>query len=486
MFKNAFLSIKKSIGKTILLFIIMGVIANLVIAGLAIRNATEKSMEQIRASLGNDVTLSVDMRSLMGNRDKGQAFNEIMPTIDTEMADQIKDLEYVDHYNYMLSVGVYSDDIEPVEMTKNEDDSQGGGIGGFGGMKRPAMNMSDFSISGQTSMAYISEFVEEQYVLTEGKLLSEEDNGTKLCVIESQLALDNDLSIGDKFKVYASEDKTYELEVAGIFEVQSENDLDKMFMGGMGMSTPYNKIYTSLDFAQDIKGTNELSSAVYYLDDPENIEAFIELAKDNTNIDFDIYTLNANDFAYERSVSFLQNMESFTTLFLVVVIVAGCAILCLILILTLRSRFYEFGVLLSLGQSKIKIIGQQFIEVMIVAALALCLSIGTGKIVANGVSGLLQSASTPQNNMMMEMPQGGMPMPGDSGESGRPPERPGREFFDNAFKAPENKELDVSLDFKSILQLAGISTGICMVSILLPSLYVLRLSPREILIKKEG
>ena len=102
MFKNAFLSIKKSIGKTILLFIIMGVIANLVIAGLAIRNETEKSMEQIRTSLGNDVTLSVDMRALMGNRDKGQAMNEIMPTINTEMADQIKDLEYVDYYNYTL------------------------------------------------------------------------------------------------------------------------------------------------------------------------------------------------------------------------------------------------------------------------------------------------------------------------------------------------------------------------------------------------
>ena len=238
-----------------------------------------------------------------------------------------------------------------------------------------------------------------------------------------------------------------------------------------------------------MKGTSELSSAVYYLDDPQNIDAFIELAKEKTTIDFETYTLDANDFAYERSVASLENMGSFTTLFLVVVIVAGCAILCLILILTLRSRFYEFGVLLSLGQSKLKIIGQQFIEVMIVAALALCLSIGTGKIVANGVSGLLQSASTPQNNMMMEMPQGGMPMPGGSGgfeESGRPSGRPGSEFFENAFKAPESEELDVSLDAESILQLAGISTGICMVSILLPSLYVLRLSPREILIKKEG
>lgn len=58
MLKNAFLSIKKNIGKTVLLFVIMTVIANLIIAGLSIQSASKKSMEQIRTSLGNDVTLT--------------------------------------------------------------------------------------------------------------------------------------------------------------------------------------------------------------------------------------------------------------------------------------------------------------------------------------------------------------------------------------------------------------------------------------------
>lgn len=52
MFKNALLSIKKNIGKTLLLFVIMAVIANLVIAGLSIKSATSKSMDQVRTSLG--------------------------------------------------------------------------------------------------------------------------------------------------------------------------------------------------------------------------------------------------------------------------------------------------------------------------------------------------------------------------------------------------------------------------------------------------
>ncbi|MFV0392866.1 MAG: ABC transporter permease, partial [Coprobacillaceae bacterium] len=95
MIKNAWLSIKKSIGKSILLFCIMVIIANLVIAGLSIQSASEKSMDQIRASLGNDVTLSTDMRQMMQNREKGQSLSEVQASITTEMADSLTELEHV-------------------------------------------------------------------------------------------------------------------------------------------------------------------------------------------------------------------------------------------------------------------------------------------------------------------------------------------------------------------------------------------------------
>lgn len=48
MFKNAILSIKKNKGRTFLLFLLMVLIANLVIAGLSIHSASIKSMQQVR------------------------------------------------------------------------------------------------------------------------------------------------------------------------------------------------------------------------------------------------------------------------------------------------------------------------------------------------------------------------------------------------------------------------------------------------------
>ena len=90
MLKNAFLSIKKNIGKTVLLFVIMTVIANLIIAGLSIQSASKKSMEQIRTSLGNDVTLTTNMQNMMGQREKGQAVSEVAASVTIAMADQLK------------------------------------------------------------------------------------------------------------------------------------------------------------------------------------------------------------------------------------------------------------------------------------------------------------------------------------------------------------------------------------------------------------
>lgn len=114
MIKNALLSLKKNIGKTILLFVIIVVITNLVIAGLSIQSATKKSMDQIRSSLGNDVTLSVDFRNMMKNREPGESVSN-ENTLTTTMADTLKDLKYVENYNYQISTSANSDSINAVE-----------------------------------------------------------------------------------------------------------------------------------------------------------------------------------------------------------------------------------------------------------------------------------------------------------------------------------------------------------------------------------
>lgn len=110
-------------------------------------------------------------------------------------------------------------------------------------------------------------------------------------------------------------------------------------------SNPVNKIYTPLSVGQSLsEDSSTLTSAIYYLNDPQNIDSFIENAKQTSTIDFDTYSLEANDQLYQQNIDALKNSETFATMFLTVVIVAGSLILTLVLILTMRQRFYEIGV----------------------------------------------------------------------------------------------------------------------------------------------
>ena len=475
MIKNALLSLKKNIGKTILLFVIIVVITNLVIACLSIQSATQKSMDQIRSSLGNDVTLSVDFRNMMKNREPGTAVsNEISLT--TTMADSLKNLKYVESYNYQISTSADSDSISAVETESDNSNNQQD-------TKKPndqpeqASNQGDFTISANTTMEYLDSFTNSNYTLTDGRLLTSDDANTNNCVIETNLAGDNDLSVGDTFTITTTvNDETIiqELTIVGIYEIQSTNEI-----GGTHFNNPVNTIYTDLSVGQTLTGSSEnITSAIYYLDVFEKAKEKLKIKK--SDIDFDTFSLDANDRLYQQNASSLESMQSFAKMFVWIVVIAGSAILCLILALTIRNRYYEIGVLLSLGQSKVKIIAQQLIEIGLIAVVAFVISLGTGQLTSHYMGNMLESGSS---SNVMQMDQKG-DQPNDNQQKTNTQTK--ENFLGNMMEGPSNQELDVSITGENVVQLAGVTAEICIVSIAVPAAYVLRLTPRQILSRKEG
>lgn len=475
MIKNALLSLKKNIGKTILLFVIIVVITNLVIAGLSIQSATQKSMDQIRSSLGNDVTLSVDFRNMMKNREPGAAVSN-ETSLTTTMADSLKNLKYVESYNYQISTSADSDSISAVE-NKSDNSNNQQDTNKPNDQPEQASNQGDFTISANTTMEYLDSFTNSNYTLTDGRLLTSDDANTNNCVIETNLASDNDLSVGDTFTITTTvNDETIiqELTIVGIYEIQSTNEI-----GAAHFNNPVNTIYTDLSVGQTLTGSSEnITSAIYYLDDSENAEAFVELAKKKSDIDFDTFSLDANDRLYQQNASSLESMQSFAKMFVWIVVIAGSAILCLILALTIRNRYYEIGVLLSLGQSKVKIIAQQLIEIGLIAVVAFVISLGTGQLTSHYMGNMLESGSS---SNVMQMDQKG-DQPNDNQQKTNTQTK--ENFLGNMMEGPSNQELDVSITGENVVQLAGVTAAICIVSIAVPAAYVLRLTPRQILSRK--
>ena len=475
MIKNALLSLKKNIGKTILLFVIIVVITNLVIAGLSIQSATQKSMDQIRSSLGNDVTLSVDFRNMMKNREPGAAVSN-ETSLTTTMADTLKDLKYVENYNYQISTSANSDSINAVE---SETDNNQQDTNRPDNQKNQNSTQGDFTISANTTMKYLDSFTNNNYKITDGRLLTTQDQNTNNCVIETNLASDNNLKVGDTFTINTTvnnETITQELTIVGLYEIQSTDNI-----GGAYFNNPVNTIYTDLSIGQTLTGSSEnITSAIYYLDDPENAEAFVELAKKKSDIDFDTFSLDANNRLYQQNASSLESMQSFAKMFVWIVVIAGSAILCLILALTIRNRYYEIGVLLSLGQSKVKIIAQQLIEIGLIAVVAFVISLGTGQLTSHYMGNMLESGSS-SNVMQMDQKDD---QPNDNQQKTNTQTK--ENFLGNMMEGPSNQELDVSITGENVVQLAGVTAAICIVSIAVPAAYVLRLTPRQILSRKEG
>ena len=462
MWKNAMLSIKKNMGRTILLLGVAFLIVNLVMAGLEIKTATKKSMDATRQSLGSDVTLAYNMKALMRNRSKGEALDELNTSIKVSDANKLSKLQYVKSVNYLQTVSVNTDDIEPVNMSSTTTASQPNQSEKNNG---PApMDNNNFTVSGQTTMKTLSAFVNKNYVLKLGRLLNESDAKTNNAVISSELASDNNLKVGSTFSVYttdSSNNKTsITVQVVGIYSVKTVNQIS----GFSNRQSPYNTIYTSLETAQKLNNlTTTISSAIYTLDAPSHISAFKKLAK-KTSVDWNTYTLDANDQIYQMSIGSLKNMNKFASLFVLIVIVAGAIVMALVLILALRSRYYEYGILLSLGESKLRIIGQQLIEVGLVVVLAFMLSLGSGQFVGKKISSILASASASSSTVMMKMPT--------SNNEQHP--------------QPKTKDFDVTLSGEVIGEVAGVSVLIVVIAILLPSFAILHMSPRKILMKKEG
>lgn len=451
MVKNALLSLKKNIGRTVLLFFIIVLITNLVISGLSIQSASNKEMEQLQSQLGNDVTLTVNFKNMMKDRNPGESVNQQSHQITLEMANSVKKLKYVKNYNYTISTSVNSDSVNAIksESTTN--------------MPGRNENEGDLTISANTTMSYLDSFSNERYKLTSGRLLTKKDQNSQNCVIEKNLASDNNLTIGDTLTVYTTvndQTVTQDLTVVGIYEIQTS---DNMQIGDSHFNNPVNTIYTGLSIGQTLSGSDEnLTSATYYLDDPKNADSFVKLAKKKTSIDFNTYSLETNDQMYKQNASSLENMKSYAQLFVWIIVIGGSAILCLILALTIRNRYYEFGVLLSLGQTKFKIILQQLLEILVIAVMAIVISLGTGKVAAHSIYQVMESSQTVQQN---EGPQ---------------------HMDHNDNKQDQQKELDVSITSNNVVELFAITGAVCVVSIIVPATYILRLSPREILTRKEG
>ena len=76
MLKRAKISVTRRKSKTIIFFLFLLIVANLVLSSISIKNATEESMKMARVSLGSEVILQTDMEKIREWRNNGNNKNQ--------------------------------------------------------------------------------------------------------------------------------------------------------------------------------------------------------------------------------------------------------------------------------------------------------------------------------------------------------------------------------------------------------------------------
>ena len=515
--KRAVKAVSRRTVKSLLILFILFVIANFVLAGFSIREAVNVAKDSARQQLGATLTLSFDqqaarkkamsqMQSTQSSSDKRQPFQIETKPVTEDMAKMVAGLEHIIGYNYVVNTSANADGFEPIvqeqEDTSDTTDKTSSKNPASEQQNRPSFTMPDVSVVGVYSSELYASFSSGTYSLVSGSnLLYSADSDKVPVLIEETLAKYNNLSVGSTIKITPvtsqTEDsdsaakttsKTYSLTVVGIYSAGTQTGTSQ---GGfrMDFSQPYNQLFVDYKTALDIKdhttatsfggmgkmsSTDGIDSVTYYVDDPLNVDSVVK-ASTALQIDWDTFILDANSAQYESMIGPINSVGSFATTLVIVVAVAGVIILALILAMWVRERMYETGVLLSLGEGKWKIIGQYVSEVLIVAFFAFTVSIFTGSLVSQKLGDYLltQQTQAAEEDSSSSNAHGGF----GGNRGGKLGFMPGQEGIQTVAAIDD---LDVQVDFSTILQLYGFGILLVLVSTAIPSVLVLQYKPRSI------
>ncbi len=495
--KRGLLSLWAKKGRTLLLCAVFSAILIFVLAGLTIKSAAEKATENAQNSLGATVTLAASREAMFGGGQNDTSTSDSSSTDSTSErreftstpvkvsdAEKIAALDNVKSYVLVTSgTATAGDGIEPITSSSSTSDSSQQGPGGMGGGDMGGNRQTgDFTITGVSSSANYSSFSDGTATLEDGEALTADDAGTNNVLIEETLAESNGLSVGDTFKLTDSDgENEVTVTVKGIY---STTESASGIAAQVSMLNPVNTIYSYYTLANTLSGNTDedtVDSAIYTLSEPSKVTAFTKAAE--KLIDTDTYDLTTDDQLYQSMITPLENVSSFAKNIVILVAVAGIIILTLIVMLMIRERRYEIGVLLSMGESRAKMIFQFFTEMFVTMLIALVIATFTGNIVGNVVGNQLLSQETTTSQTDTQTQQGGNNQQGN--QNGGPGGGGGGQMggFNTAVQgSTEIDDLNITVQPKEVAILAGLGLVISFFSILLSSFGILRLNPKKILI----
>ena len=235
------------------------------------------------------------------------------------------------------------------------------------------------------------------FSIKEGRNLEKNDKFKIL--VHEEFAEHNKLKLGDKVSLefinaneMSKSNKKTEFEIVGIFTGKKQET-----QTGLSSDLSENMMFTDYDSAQKALNNEEkelVNKITFFTDTPEKMDDAINKVKE-LNVNWSNYTVDKDSNAFKEVLESLSGVKHIIKIMTYSIMIGGSVVLSLILILWLRERIYEIGILLSIGVNKFKIITQFILELVFISIPAIIVSLITGNIVVNQIiGGLISSEDT--------------------------------------------------------------------------------------------
>lgn len=476
---RAGLSLWAKKGRSLLLILLTAAIMLFILTGLLIHSAADTATTNARKSVGASLTLSANRQAAFKKmRQQSKPSSGSRPTLNMtpvklSTVKKLTKLSQVTGYNATTQTSVNAKSFSAISTTSSM------GASPMGGKMGSSSSQGDIQVNGVTATRLVDSFSTKSAKITKGRGITSADANTNHVVIESELAKQEKLAVGDTIKIKTtSTKKVYKLKIVGIYKAASTTSTQM----GPNSTDASNQIYAATSLANTFKGSsykNTADSVTLSISDPGQVSAAKTAAKKLINTSK--YSISSDDSSYQQVKTSMKSITSISNKIIWLVTLAGIVILTLIVMLLIRERRHEIGILLALGEARWKIVAQFFTELVFTLIVGLVIASAGGQVVANKLGQQLTSQTQTTQTQTMSTQSGGQMGGGTPGQGTRPSGgMPGQ--GGQTQKAAQKTKLTTSIDLTTMVELGGLGLAIMFLATVLAAGGILRLQPKKVLI----
>lgn len=236
-------------------------------------------------------------------------------------------------------------------------------------------------------------FRSNAFMIDEGRGIRKDDKYKVL--VHKELAKKNNWKLHDKIDLNLISDGNYskassnqkKFEIIGIFSGKTTEQYT-----GLSSDLSENMLFTDYYGSQRALGLSEnkeiASNLRLYVKNPQDMDKIISKIK-ALDIDWSKYEIVKDSKAFDQTSGAIGNMKHIIRLTSGLIVLGAIVVLSLILILWIRERTYEIGILLSIGVSKFRIVLQFVLELVFISIPAILISLLSGSLLINQLVGAI-------------------------------------------------------------------------------------------------